>query len=138
IVESVYKGMEKVGERNLILDSGVPIENSPAYNIVNYNLSTSDLKYGEEITITIKAKLGENREQFGFYNTQGINEALLGFISKGDFDSNGIATKAFRWVEAGRNNRLRVFQFPNNEDLEASSIEWIKLVRGNKSSKDWT
>src|SRR5699024_1148069 len=51
------KALEEVGGRNLILDSGVPIEDSPTYNIVNYNLSTSDLKYEEEITITIKAKL---------------------------------------------------------------------------------
>src|SRR5699024_6200460 len=98
------KALEEVRGRNLILNSGVPIEDSTTYNIVNYNLSKADLKHGEEITITIKAKLGENRKQFVFYNTQAVNEALLGFISKDDFDSNGIAKKAFRWVESDSNN----------------------------------
>ncbi|MFC2481388.1 MAG: hypothetical protein ACFNS7_01000 [Capnocytophaga granulosa] len=127
-------GNIQVGGRNLLRNGGQRITNNN-YLIAVYDITT-DLKEGETITITLKGQLGAGKQFFGLYNSGG-EVALSELENKG----NGIYQKTFNWrvklgVHTASNKKLYIFTIFNNVIAE-STIEWIKLERGNKPT-DWS
>ncbi|MGD6778843.1 phage tail spike protein [Sutcliffiella horikoshii] len=122
----------QVGGRNLLRESNVLIE-SASYALNDYAL-TESLVAGEQVTITMKATLGSDRDFFGIYNSGGSTN-LINLV--GSNLENGVYKKTFNWsVGTSSNTFLRVYHM-NSADLDISTIEWIKLERGNVAT-DYT
>jgi len=124
----------QVGGRNLLRNSGQKITNNN-YDIAVYEL-TEDIKEGEAVTLTIKGKLGAGKTAFAVYNSGDFLE-LSQLLDKG----NGIYQNTFNWKKVinGRtadNKTLWIWTYNSNVDVE-STIEWIKLERGNHFT-EWT
>ena len=124
----------KVGGRNLLINSGQRITNSN-YNLAVYKL-TEELKDGEQVTLTIKGQLGTGKTAFAAYNSGDFLE-LSKLLDKGNgFYQNTFIWKTTAGSRAANNKTLWVLTY--NEVVTAqSSIEWIKLEKGN-SATDWT
>lgn len=124
----------KVGGRNLLRNSGEKITNSN-YNLAVYKL-TEELKDGEQVTLTIKGQLGAGKLVFAAYNSGDFLE-LSQLFNKG----NGIYQNTFIWktIVNGRtaNNKTLWIWTYNEVVTVQSSIEWIKLEKGNKPT-DWS
>ena len=123
-----------VGGRNLLKNSGKKITNNN-YNIAIYEL-TENINEGESVTLTIKGKLGAGKTVFAAYNSGDFLE-LSQLFDKG----NGIYQNTFNWrkVINGRtadNKTLWIWTYLSHVITE-STIEWIKLERGNKPT-DWS
>ena len=123
-----------VGGRNLLKNSGKKITNNN-YNIAIYEL-TENINEGEAVTLTIKGKLGAGKTVFAAYNSGDFLE-LSQLFDKG----NGIYQNTFNWrkVINGRtadNKTLWIWTYLSHVITE-STIEWIKLERGNKPT-DWS
>ena len=119
-----------IGGRNLLRNSGRKITNKE-YLIANYPITIS-LKEEEVVTLTMKGRLGVGKNYFQLYNSGG-NVVLTELESKGD----GIYQKTFKWkVGSSRNDTLFIFTILNRVVVD-STIEWIKLEKGNKAT-DWT
>ncbi|MFJ1429476.1 hypothetical protein ACILE2_01560 [Capnocytophaga canimorsus] len=118
----------KIGGRNLLRNSNKSISNSD-YLIATYDI-TQSLKEGEQVTVTLKGELGAGKVAFAIYNS-GDSVDLATLINKG----NGIHQATFDWKIglAKDNNRLNVYTYYSSVIAE-SSIEWINLERGNKST----
>ena len=122
-----------IGGRNLLLKSNVSVENS-AYNISKYDL-TDTLVVGEEVTIQVKGQLGSDRTSFRGYNSGGSFVVVT--LNPSDRNSKGIYTKTFKWViGTSLNTFLQMYQFTSS-GTSSSTIEWIKLERGNVAT-DYT
>lgn len=125
----------KVGGKNLLRDSGRRIANNN-YNIAIYEL-TEYIEQGELVTLTIKGHLGNGKTVFAAYNSNDFLE-LTQLYDKGD----GIYQNTFDWKKIhndGRiadNKTLYIWTYLGNITVE-STIEWIKLERGNTPT-DWT
>ena len=124
----------QVGGRNLLKNSGKRITNNN-YNIAIYEL-TENINEGEAVTLTIKGKLGAVKTVFAAYNSGDFLE-LSQLFDKG----NGIYQNTFNWrkVINGRtadNKTLWIWTY-NSSITTASTIEWIKLERGNRFT-EWT
>jgi len=127
-------GNIQVGGRNLLKNSGIKITNN-SYLITAYDITT-ELKEGETVTVTLKGQLGAGKLCFGLYNSGG-EVTLSELENKG----NGFYQKTFNWkvksgVHTASNKKLYIFTIHNNVIID-STIEWIKLERGNKAT-DWT
>ena len=123
-----------VGGRNLLYNSKQRITNS-YYNIATYRL-TEELKVGELLTITIKGQLGTGKTAFAAYNSGDLVE-LSQLLDKG----NGIYQNTFVWrtrnqYSVSDNKTLWIWTYPSSIYVD-STIEWIKLEKGNKPT-DWT
>ena len=119
-----------IGGRNLLRNSGRKITNKE-YLIANYPITIS-LKEEEVVTLTLKGRLGVGKNYFQLYNSGG-NVVLTELEGKGD----GIYQKTFKWkVGSSRNDTLFIFTILNRVVVD-STIEWIKLEKGNKAT-DWT
>jgi len=123
-----------VGGRNLLKNSGKKITNNN-YNIAIYEL-TENINEGEAVTLTIKGKLGAGKTVFAAYNSGDFLE-LSQLFDKG----NGIYQNTFNWrkVINGRtadNKTLWIWTYLSHVITE-STIEWIKLEKGNKPT-DWS
>ncbi|MGJ9384249.1 phage tail spike protein [Salipaludibacillus sp. CF4.18] len=121
----------KVGGRNLLLGSNIPITTS-SYSVKDYTL-TEDLKDGEELTLTIKGELAEGKDYFRAYNSGGSTSFGGNMSTK---NPKGLYTTTFLWKANSINEFLRIYHMPSSV-VENSTIEWIKLERGNKAT-DWT
>ena len=124
----------QVGGRNLLKNSGKRITNNN-YNIAIYEL-TENINEGEAVTLTIKGKLGAGKTVFAAYNSGDFLE-LSQLFDKG----NGIYQNTFNWrkVINGRtadNKTLWIWTY-NSSITTESTIEWIKLERGNRFT-EWT
>ena len=124
----------QVGGRNLLKNSGKRIINNN-YNIAIYEL-TENINEGEVVTLTIKGKLGTGKTVFAAYNSGDFLE-LSQLFDKG----NGIYQNTFNWrkVINGRtadNKTLWIWTY-NSYITTESTIEWIKLEKGNKPT-DWS
>lgn len=124
----------QVGARNLLKNSGKRITNNN-YNIAIYEL-TENINEGEAVTLTIKGKLGAGKTVFAAYNSGDFLE-LSQLFDKG----NGIYQNTFNWrkVINGRtadNKTLWIWTY-NSSITTESTIEWIKLERGNRFT-EWT
>lgn len=124
----------QVGGRNLLKNSGIKITNN-SYIITVYDITT-ELKEGETVTVTLKGQLGAGKLCFGLYNSGG-EVSLSELENKG----NGFYQRTFNWkvklgVHTASNKKLYIFTIYSNVIVD-STIEWIKLERGNKPT-DWT
>ena len=129
----------EIGGRNLLRDSG-SMKSDTSYKLATYYYGNEPLKAGERYTISIKYRLGENRNSIKLYSSGGYT-MLLSFTNE-DLDNNGVATRTFTmWYSAGRPAEIfpyvDFYQFPNDSNLGASTIEWVKIEKGNKAT-DWT
>ena len=133
-IKTAIDGIQ-IGGRNLLRNSRQKITNNN-YNIAIYEL-TENINEGETVTLTIKGKLGIGKTAFVVYNS-GDFLNLSQLRDKG----NGIYLNTFNWTKIWNDNRiadnktLYIWTFHSNVDVE-STIEWIKLERGNKPT-DWT
>ena len=123
-----------IGGRNLLRNSSQKVTNNN-YNIAAYYL-TEDLKEGDIVTLTIKGNLGFGKTAFAPYNSGGQVE--LGVLED---KGNGIYQNTFVWrtrnqYSVADNKTLFIWTYSSNVTID-STIEWIKLERGNKAT-DWT
>ena len=125
-------GKIQVGGRNLLRNSRRLITNN-YYGIANYVL-TEELKVGDLFTITIKGRLGEGKIAFALYDQLGSIEQCALF-DKG----SGIYQNTFNYSGYGNSSDkmiLTIFVY-NNSVIVNSTIEWVKLERGNTPT-DWS
>lgn len=128
----------EIGDRNLLLESGETITNS-YYPLATYYFGDEKPIQGEVYTIVMKASLGEGKMYFGLYNSGGTYGVVE--MWPDHFDNNGICKRTFKWTGAASgqssNTYLNVYpiQYPIKTE---STVEWIKLVKGNTASLMWT
>ena len=130
-VKTAVEGIQ-IGGRNLLLNSGQKITNNN-YNIATYFL-TEELNVGDLLTITIKGQLGNGKTAFALYDQLGNIEQCALFDKGG-----GIYQCTFNYKGYHNNSdkmRLTTWTYPSSVDVN-STIEWVKLERGNKAT-DWT
>lgn len=132
-IKTAIEGIQ-IGGRNLLRNSGRKITNN-SYLITAYDITT-ELKEGETVTVTLKGQLGAGKQSFGLYNSGG-EVSLSELENKG----NGIYQKTFNWivklgVHTASNKKLFIFTIFSNVSID-STIEWVKLERGNKAT-DWS
>ena len=122
-----------VGGRNLLLNSGVPITNM-GYPTKTYVISES-ITNGVEVTISIKGQLGAGKTRFAIYNSGGSVHMVS--LYPEDRNSEGVYIKTFNWlVGSSINTTIHVYPISSTTVVN-STIEWIKLEKGNKAT-DWT
>lgn len=120
-----------VGGKNLLLKSGEPITNQ-SYPIQTYAI-TEAIANTMEVTLSFKGTLG--RTSWGIYNSGG--GVILVTLLPADKGTDGIFRKTFNWtVGASTNDVLHVYPMPSTTAID-STIEWIKLEKGNVAT-DWT
>lgn len=127
-------GKIQVGGRNLLLMSKRKISNSD-YLIAAYTL-TEQLREGEQVTFTIKGQLGAGKSAFSIHNSNGY-VYLVTLESKG----NGLYQATFNWTLTGYgrtadNTSIKIYTI-SNTTIANSTIEWVKLERGNIPT-DWS
>lgn len=125
----------EIGDRNLLLKSNI-LKKNTSYPIATYDLA-EPIAQGEVVTLVIKGSLGGGKTYFRPYNSGGSVSISTLTVYPTDF-VNGIAVKTGTWVVgSSTNTKLYVYPMPSSTVVE-STIEWIKLVRGDITSKDWT
>lgn len=128
-VKTAIEGIQ-IGGRNLVLKSKLNVTNSH-YGIVSIILS-EEPKVGEKLTVTIKGVLGSGKRVFTLYNKSGSQELCV-LQDKG----NGIFQSTFNWRSDPTNPKLLVIYIYDNSIIVNSTIEWIKIERGNTAT-DWS
>ena len=124
------------GGRNLIINSGVVVQND-SYPIRSYPLAPNHgLADGDDVVITIWGQLADSKTAFYAYNSGGW--VKLGRFSK---ISDGVYVLKTPWavslgVNTASNTALNIYPFPQSQTGE-SRIDKIKLERGNIAT-DWT
>lgn len=130
---SAAVGNVKVGGRNLLTDSGRLVSTS-AYGMTVYPL-TKTLANGTQVTVSMKATLGAGKRYFGLYNSGG--NVQVAQLAAADLGADGVYRKTFNWnVGASSNVNLTIYHM-DSTTTATSTIEWVKLEEGNKST-DWT
>ena len=119
-----------VGGRNLILKSNNKITNNN-YAITSFLLS-EEPKENEQVTFTLKGELGAGKSGFRLYNKSGYQELCI-LQDKG----NGIYQQTFNWKKDPTNPLLVLIYVFHQNVIVNSTIEWIKLEKGNKPT-DWS
>lgn len=115
---------------NLLLDSGKLVKNEE-YQIASYDLA-KQIEDGEEVTATLKGKLGSGKSVFRLFNTDG--NTPIGDIREKE---NGIYSHTLKWtIGKSINTKLLVITIPNTVTVE-SEIEWAVLTRGSTPSTKW-
>lgn len=127
-------GNIQVGGRNLLRNSKQLITNN-AYLIATYAL-TESLQEGERVTMTIKGRLGAGKTYFSIYNSNGY--VLLGNL---EYKGNNIYQSTFNWTltsfgHTADNTLIQIYATPYSI-VTNSTIEWVKLEKGNAST-DWS
>ena len=124
---------------NMLLKSNVGVENDK-YNINNYDLS-GDFVVGEDYTLTIWGKLGEDRTRFDFYNSESYVR-----LEGATEISQGVYSVSFKWkdtreyngvVHKGDNSKLLVYAYPSS-GKSTSRIDKIKLEKGTNTNPVWS
>lgn len=121
----------QIGGRNLVLDSNKTVS-SIEYLTYAYQMS-EDWELGTTYTITIKGSVNSG-QTFGIWaNGSASRVATLTYDA-----SKGIHTATFTptAITTQTEKVLRVYNTPSATATE-SSIEWIKLEKGNKAT-DWS
>ena len=123
-------GNIQVGGKNLLYTSNWRSTNS-YYCIATYRL-TEDIREGDLLTVTIKGQLGAGKTAFALYDQfRNVEQCVL--FDKG----NGIYQNTFNFKNGiGDKRVLTIWVYPSNIVVD-STIEWIKLERGNKPT-DWS
>lgn len=128
-IKTAIEGIH-IGGRNLVLKSKLNVTNSH-YGIVSIILS-EEPKVGEKLTVTIKGVLGSGKRVFTLYNKSGSQELCV-LQDKG----NGIFQSTFNWRSDPTNPKLLVIYIYDSSVVVNSTIEWIKIERGNTAT-DWS
>lgn len=126
-----------VGARNLLRKSMLN-KTSPDYLVAELRFGDSPPLEGEEVTLSLKGELGEGVEYFSVYNSNGdgvsrINELDLKPESRGE---DGVFRSTGVWKEVGGNTKINIYAYPSSAQVN-STVEWVKLERGNKAT-DWS
>lgn len=127
----------QIGGRNLLLKSNVDVSTA-AYYMHQYYIGNEKPIDGEKYTITLKGSLGNDRTAFGIYNNGDNGNILicnLSSIGNNLYSGSGIWSSTNGTITAN-NDRIRVYQRASTGS-STSTIEWIKLEKGNKAT-DWT
>ncbi|RHW33514.1 phage tail spike protein [Oceanobacillus profundus] len=124
-----------IADRNLVLNSDEFISNA-SYQIAEYSLSERMVE-GVTYSISLKGNLPSAQDRWGIYLMSGAGTNLLINLSR-DTENNGVYRGTFVGKEYNSSDSLRVYNMPQSTITETASIEWIKLVKGNKPSLDWT
>lgn len=123
----------QIGDRNYLVNSLLNLTTS-SYLIKLVYFGNEKPKEGEEFTVSIKGNLGEGKEAFGVYNSGG----MISLARLDKKDSDGIYRKTFKWrIADSANTHLEIYALNNSVTVD-STIEWIKLEKGNKVSSSWT
>lgn len=132
----------EIGGRNLLEDSGTPIS-SASYAIHDYYLTDAP-DDNETVTIVMKADLAPTKSHFYLYNSGGqVSIPNTRFDHDNGVGEDGniyVITTNWRIRTTGNtstNKFLRVYHMASS-DTGTSKIHWIKLVRGSKTSLDWS
>ena len=128
-VKTAIDGIQ-IGGRNLILNSKQKITKNE-YAIASFLLS-EEPKENEQVTFTLKGELGAGKSSFRLYNKSGYQELCI-LQDKG----NGIYQQTFNWKKDPTNPLLVVIYVFHQNVIVNSTIEWIKLERGNTPT-DWS
>lgn len=123
-----------IGTRNYLLDSYINVTTSD-YVIKKINLVEHDFSEGEEFTISIKGKMGDDVTHLQIYNSGG--DVNLTAISKGDINKNGVYKKTFNWKKTKTDSYINILKWPQSSSSE-NTLEWVKLEKGNQTPNDWT
>lgn len=126
-----------IGARNLLKKSMLN-KSSPDYLIASLDFGDNPPLEGEEVTLSLKGALGEGSLYFSVYNSSGNGNARVGALdlkpeSRGE---DGVYRSTGAWKEVGSNSRINIYAYPSDATAE-STVEWVKLERGNKST-DWS
>ena len=126
-----------IGARNLLKKSMLN-KSSPDYLIASLEFGDNPPLEGEEVTLSLKGALGEGSLYFSVYNSSGNGAARVRALdlkpeSRGE---DGVYRSTGAWKEAGSNSRINIYAYPSDATAE-STVEWVKLERGNKST-DWS
>lgn len=92
---------------------------------------------GVTYSISLKGNLPSGQDRWGIYLMSGAGTNLLINLRR-DTEANGVYHGTFVGKEYNSSDSLRVYNMPQSTITENASIEWIKLVKGNKPSLDWT
>lgn len=122
-----------LGGRNLLKKSNVNATNT-SYRTAFAHFGESVPEDGEEITISLKGSLGEGKKFFNFYNSGG--STYVDGVAASERDSNGVYKVVTKWKSNSSNSYLNVYAVPESVTA-TSTIEWVKLERGNKAT-DWS
>ena len=137
-VEGVY-----FSDENLILGGGEAYT-SREYLVRSYPLTASGrlLKDGEEVTILIKGSLGNRpNARWMVYNSGGFI-SVFNYFNKGE-DKSSLWMLTLPWRTRqdtntpNPNTSFELYAFPNTSNEEVQ-IEWVKMVRGNKTTQAFT
>ena len=128
-VKTAIDGIQ-IGGRNLLRNSKQKITKNE-YAIASFLLS-EEPKENEQVTFTLKGELGAGKSDFRLYNKSGYQELCI-LQDKG----NGIYQQTFNWKKDPTNPLLVVIYVFHQNVIVNSTIEWIKLERGN-SPTDWS
>ena len=131
-----YQGKDGAeGGRNLLLDSSPNVTNSD-YLIYEFPLSEEGkkLEEGEEITVILKGKLGEGKASFLIYNSR-ANVSVFSLEERHRIGED-LYRRTFKWKWTENQFKVQVYAAPNSV-VSSSTLEWIKLVRGDLTSADW-
>ena len=127
-------GKIQVGGRNLLRNSRQLITNN-YYNLATYQI-TEALRDGDVVTLTIKGHLGARKTAFAAYNSGDVVE-ISQLLNK----ENSIYQNTFVWRTRNQNsvadNKTLWIWTYNSDVIAESTIEWIKLERGNIPT-DWS
>lgn len=128
-------GNAEIGGRNLVKDSHKAVSNS-SYATADYYFGDDPPLDGEEVTIQIKGKLADTKSYWNLYNSGGSMQCFA--VEKERYDATtGIYTDTGTWrVGTAGNTFMRIYAFTSSQS-GTSTIEWVKLERGNKPT-DWT
>lgn len=137
---------EQLNHDNLLLDSGITIENSN-YNIANYAIAHPELlEQGVKVTCTIWGELNEKKSRWMFYNTN-VTTDIAG-ATKDEFT---YYPKKKMWtIKTTWNNNsnvygetiipesVKIYVAPSSVYNAISKIERVKLELGWNNNPVWT
>ena len=130
-------------DENLILGGGEAYT-SREYLVRSYPLTASgrQLKDGEEVTILIKGSLGNRpTARWMVYNSGGWI-SVYNYFNRGE-DKSGLWMLTLPWRTRQDTNTphpntsFELYAFPNTSNEEVQ-VEWVKMVRGNKTTQAFT
>lgn len=128
---------------NLLLNGDKKIENSNSYLVQSYKLA-EPIKEGAEVTLVIKAKGSRPNSPYNWisaYNTfSGANSRIFEIYLNSNSDKEfKIYSETANWKISGTENDtlLIYFGYYNDKGFEPVSIEWVKLVYGHNTTKDY-
>ena len=130
-------------DENLILGGGEAYT-SREYLVRSYPLTASgrQLKDGEEVTILIKGSLGNRpTARWMVYNSGGWI-SVYNYFNRGE-DKGGLWMLTLPWRTRqdtntpNPNTSFELYAFPNTSNEEVQ-VEWVKMVRGNKTTQAFT